>query len=170
MSVFTKPPNDGSGGAGSPKPDAQAAKGPVAPPAKPLPPPAGPPVIVSRTIEIGAGPRSQARPSAPTLHIGPPNGPAAPPARQPSPLPSPHATRTPTLKAGSGVAPKSVRPTAPAMTPGEGVASIADPFERLLSSDVDRGFAALEREPGSSPQIDVSLTDLAEVRSLFAQL
>jgi hypothetical protein len=56
------------------------------------------------------------------------------------------------------------------MTPGDGVSSIADTFERLLSSDLDQGFAALEREPGSSPRIDVSLTDLAEVRSLFAQL
>jgi hypothetical protein len=56
------------------------------------------------------------------------------------------------------------------MTPGDGVSSIADTFERLLSSDLDQGFAALEREPGSSPTIDVSLTDLAEVRSLFAQL
>jgi hypothetical protein len=59
---------------------------------------------------------------------------------------------------------------APDMTPGDGVASIADTFERLLATDVDNGFAALEREPGSSPRIDVSLTDLAEVRSLFAQL
>jgi hypothetical protein len=56
------------------------------------------------------------------------------------------------------------------MTPGDGVPSIADTFERLLSNDVEKGFAALEREPGSSPKIDVSLTDLAEVRSLFAQL
>jgi hypothetical protein len=56
------------------------------------------------------------------------------------------------------------------MTPSDGVASIADTFERLLSSDVEQGFASLEKEPGSSPHIDVSLSDLAEVRSLFAQL
>ena len=56
------------------------------------------------------------------------------------------------------------------MTPGDGVASIADTFEKLLASDVEQGFEAMEREPGSSPQVDVSLTDLAEVRSLFAQL
>jgi hypothetical protein len=162
MSVYTKPPHDGSGASAPPKPDAQAGK-PVPAPAKP--PVAAPPsVIVSRSIDIG-GPKSQARPSAPTIHIGPPTkqtaaGPAAPPGP----------SKTPTLKLESVPPPKSVRPMAPEMTPSDGVASIADTFERLLSSDVDQGFEALEREPGSSPKIDVSLTDLAEVRSLFAQL
>jgi hypothetical protein len=56
------------------------------------------------------------------------------------------------------------------MTSGEGVASIADTFERLLSSDLDAGFAAFQHEPGTSPQVDPSLNDLAEVRTLFAQL
>jgi hypothetical protein len=69
-------------------------------------------------------------------------------------------------------APKSVRPTAPAMTStsGDGVVSIADTFERLLSSDLDAGFAAFQRDPGSSPQTDAALSDLSEVRTLFAQL
>ena len=158
MSVYTKPPHDGSGASAPPKPDAQANK-PPGPPAKP-PAQAAPSVIVSRSIDIG-GPRSQARPSAPTINIGPP------PPKQPAPAPAaaaPVPSKTPTLKI------ESVRPTAPEMTPSDGVASIADTFERLLSTDVDQGFAALEREPGSSPKIDVSLTDLAEVRSLFAQL
>jgi hypothetical protein len=53
---------------------------------------------------------------------------------------------------------------------GDGVASIADTFERLLSSDLDAGFAAFQKEPGSSPHLDASLTDLSEVRTLFAQL
>jgi hypothetical protein len=66
--------------------------------------------------------------------------------------------------------PKSVRPTAPDMTEAEGSASIADTFERLLANDVEEGFARFHEEPASSPHIDVSLTDLAEVRSLFAQL
>jgi hypothetical protein len=61
-------------------------------------------------------------------------------------------------------------PPAPAMTEGDGVASIADTFERLLATDVEQGFANLERAPGSSPKIDVLLTDLSEVRALFAQL
>ena len=65
---------------------------------------------------------------------------------------------------------QSVRAAAPATTETDGVASIADTFERLLATDVEQGFAALERAPGSSPKIDVMLTDLAEVRSLFAQL
>jgi hypothetical protein len=70
MSVFTKPPHDGSGASAPPKPDAQAGK-PVPPP--PKPPLAAPPsVIVSRTIEIGGSPKSQARPSAPTINLGPP--------------------------------------------------------------------------------------------------
>jgi hypothetical protein len=56
------------------------------------------------------------------------------------------------------------------MTEPDGVASMADTFERLLATDVEQGFAALERAPGSSPKIDVLLTDLAEVRTLFAQL
>jgi hypothetical protein len=163
MSVFTKPPHDGSGASAPAKPDAQAAK-PIAPP--PKPPAAAPPsVIVSRTIEIGGSPKSQARPSAPTIHIGPPTKQTVPGAASP-PVPS----KTPTLKIESVPPPKSVRPPAPAMTPSEGVSSIADTFERLLATDVEEGFAALEREPGSSPKIDVSLTDLAEVRSLFAQL
>ncbi|MGD0523859.1 MAG: hypothetical protein ABSE49_01875 [Polyangiaceae bacterium] len=184
MSVFTKRPDDGSGASAPPKPDAQATK-PAAPPPK-APVAAPPSVIVSRTIEIGAGPKSQARPAAPTINIGAPAKPAAPaptasapaPAAPPAPptVPGPtaaappqtFASKSPTLKLEAP--PQSVRPAAPAMTPGDGVSSIADTFERLLSSDLDQGFAALEREPGSSPRIDVSLTDLAEVRSLFAQL
>jgi hypothetical protein len=163
MSVYTKPPHDGSSASAPPKPDAQAGK-PAASPAKP-PAPASPSVIVTRTIDIGGSPKSQARPSAPTINIGPPTNQAAP-----APAAAPVASKTPTLKIASVPPPKSVRPMAPDMTPGDGVASIADTFERLLATDVDNGFAALEREPGSSPRIDVSLTDLAEVRSLFAQL
>jgi hypothetical protein len=163
MSVYTKPPHDGSSASAPPKPDAQAGK-PAAAPAKP--PAAAPPsVIVTRSIDIGGSSKSQARPSAPTIHIGPPTNQAAP-----APAAPPVASKTPTLKIASVPPPKSVRPMAPDMTPGDGVASIADTFERLLATDVDNGFAALEREPGSSPRIDVSLTDLAEVRSLFAQL
>jgi hypothetical protein len=82
-------------------------------------------------------------------------------------LAQPTPSKTPTLKIES-VPP--ARPTAPDLTPADGVASIADTFERLLASDVEQGFAALERPPGSSPKVDVLLTDLAEVRSLFAQL
>jgi hypothetical protein len=131
MSVFSKPPNDGSGNPGGNKHDAQAAKPSAAPkPAAPPATPASPPVIVSRTIEIGGSPRSQPRPSAPTIQIGPPTRPSVPGAASP-PAPS----KTPTLKMEANT-PKSVRPTAPAMTPGDGVASIADTFEKLLASDV----------------------------------
>ncbi|HEY6463733.1 MAG TPA: helix-hairpin-helix domain-containing protein [Polyangiaceae bacterium] len=178
MSVFSKPPNDGKGPGAVPKPE--AAPRPAAPsPPKPAATqpmgssshhaspasPAGPPVIVSRSIDIGGAPKSQSRPSAPTIQIGPPTKAAAPPAAAP-PVPP----KAPTLKLDLEPKPASVRPMAPAMTPGDGVASIADTFEKLLASDLEVGFEALEKDPGSSPHIDVSLTDLAEVRSLFAQL
>ncbi|HEY8041293.1 MAG TPA: hypothetical protein VIF15_15910 [Polyangiaceae bacterium] len=184
MSVFSKPPNDGSGKGGAPpKPDTQAAPRPPVPGVPPAP--AKPPsVIVSRTIEIGGAPKSQARPAAPNLNIGPPGPPVpAAPSPAPAPLPPVKATvagmpaaapgpKTPTLRMDS--APKSTRPTAPdmtAMTPSEGVASIADTFERLLSADVEQGFQLIEREHGAAPVIEgVALNDLAEVRSLFAQL
>jgi hypothetical protein len=183
MSVFTKPPKEVTGPGGSPKPDTQAVKPPLPHASRPLPHSPGPPVVVSRTIEIGAAPRSQPRPSAPALHIRPPGDGTPPPAAvapapaaiappSPAPVSPPLPSKTQTLKIEQAPPPQSVRPTAPAMTETEpdGVASIADTFERLLATDVDQGFAALERAPGSSPKIDVVLTDLAEVRSLFAQL
>jgi hypothetical protein len=68
-------------------------------------------------------------------------------------------------------APKSARPSAPPIAPDEAVTSIADTFERLLEGDLDKGFEAIERKPGSPPTIEgMEITDLAEVRSLFAQL
>ena len=49
--------------------------------------------------------------------------------------------------------------------------SIADTFERLLSlEDLDEGFAKMERASDASGVPSVALTDLAEVRALFAQL
>jgi hypothetical protein len=66
--------------------------------------------------------------------------------------------------------PKSVGPTAPAIVEGDGSTSIADTFERLLANDLDEGFAKFEEEPGSARHGEMSVTDLAEVRMLFAQL
>jgi hypothetical protein len=59
--------------------------------------------------------------------------------------------------------------TAPA---SNGPASIADTFERLLSSeDLEAGFAAIERPSATGATgHSVAMTDLAEVRMLFAQL
>jgi hypothetical protein len=54
--------------------------------------------------------------------------------------------------------------------PNGGHSSIADTFERLLSSEVDAGFASLERAQGAPAAPGVAHTDLAEVRALFAQL
>jgi cytoskeletal protein CcmA (bactofilin family) len=40
----------------------------------------------------------------------------------------------------------------------------------LLAADVEQGVAGLERQPSAPPPVDVFLTDLSEVQSLFAQL
>jgi hypothetical protein len=160
MSAFTKPPND-AGNPGAPKPEAQ--------PAKPSTQqkPAGPPVIVTRTIDVGpaAKPVGAARPAAPPMGASStaPKPAAAPPAAQVAPV-------VPAKTVRMEQPPKSVRPAAPAM--GEDPSSsIADTFERLLSSDVERGFDAIERKSDPGFVRDgVAQTDLAEVRSLFAQL
>jgi hypothetical protein len=163
MSVFTKSPKDVAGPGVPPKPE-QAVKPPLPQASRPTPHSPGPPVVVSRSIEIGGGPRSQPRPSAPPLHIRAPDDTtlATPPSADAAKPPSPRMEPPP--------APSSVRPAAPTLTETDGASAVADTFERLLSNDVERGFAALERAPGSSPKIDVVPTDLAEVRSLFAQL
>jgi hypothetical protein len=66
----------------------------------------------------------------------------------------------------------SVRPTAPDLRDNEGAhVSIADTFERLLSlEDLDEGFARIQGAPDASGAPSVAVTDLAEVRALFAQL
>jgi hypothetical protein len=80
--------------------------------------------------------------------------------------PPPKTARVEPLPAGS------VRPTAPNLTDMDGAhVSIADTFERLLSlEDLDEGFAAIEGSGQSVGLHSVALTDLAEVRALFAQL
>jgi hypothetical protein len=164
MSVFTKSSKDAAGPGVPPKPEGQAVKPPLPQASRPAPHPPGPPVLVSRTIEVGGGPRSQPRPSAPPLPI------RAPDDGVPATAPSTDPAKPSTSRVESPPAPSSVGPAAPTVTETERVVAIADTFERLLSNDVEQGFAALERAPGSSPKIDVVLTDLAEVRSLFAQL
>jgi len=185
MSAFTKPPNQGSGPGGPAKPDAHgkpAAPAAPRPGAQPQAPP--PPVVVTRTIEIGGPPpKSHPRPSAPAIQIGPPLKQTLPGGAQPaaSPLSKTQTLKLDTTSKADATAkmepvraepavPKSVRPAAPAYTHADGTPSLADTFEKLLSHDVEAGFAALDQEPGSSPHIDVGLTDLSEVRSLFAQL
>jgi hypothetical protein len=199
MSAFTKPPNDGTQ-AGGPKPEGQPAKpsAPQKPPGpsivvtrtidvgpsasqKPRPPapavnvgppaarPAAPPMPNVQPPAAQPAP-ARAQPSIPQPpptqpHLSPPTHAQAAPA-QAQPLPATKAT----LKMEAPPT-QSVRPSAPPLALEEGVASIADTFERLLSSDLDRGFDAIERQPGSPPTIEgLEITDLAEVRSLFAQL
>jgi hypothetical protein len=128
MSIFSKPPK---GGDGQQKPDAQTAKVPAGaapsnkstqrlqPPAPvtapaavpaarpapaPAPPPAQPAVVITRSIDLGAAPRTQARPSMPNMNIGPPvSPPAQPPAQAPPPA----------LSADSSGAVPAARPSSP---------------------------------------------------------
>jgi DNA repair protein RadA len=66
----------------------------------------------------------------------------------------------------------SVRPSAPDLTDADGAhGSIADTFERLLSlEDLDEGFARIQGLSETTAGHSGALTDLAEVRGLFAQL
>lgn len=140
---------------------------------------ASPAVVVTRPIDVGAtAPAASARgdsggrpasaasrPAMPAISIGPPTA-AAPAA-------SPPAAKA--VAAPPGEARNSVRPTAPEMmTSGpssNGQASIADTFERLLSSeDLDAGFASMERPAATPGAHSAAMSDLAEVRILFAQL
>jgi hypothetical protein len=193
-----RPPNEGRGAGAPQPPSAQSAKAPspsaktaqprvvanqatpskgnVAPaqPASPATKPAmaspaatQPAVVVTRSIDIGASSAAKSRPAMSPISIGPPTAPAAPPAKAPA-IPS---------TAPVGETRTSVRPTAPEMmmtSPAtNGQASIADTFERLLSSeDLDAGFASIER-PATAAQASngsFAMNDLAEVRVLFAQL
>jgi hypothetical protein len=143
-------------------------------PAAPRPAGSNPAVVVTRPIDVGAtgqgaaarAPAGAGRPAMPAIAIGPPTAPAAPNASAPA---AKVAAAAP-VETG-----KSVRPTAPDMMmqgpTGNGQSSIADTFERLLSSeDLDAGFASIERTSQSPGAYSVVATDLAEVRMLFAQL
>jgi hypothetical protein len=71
--------------------------------------------------------------------------------------------------------PKSVRPTAPelmAITESQdGGGSLAGTFEKLLGAEVDESFAFVAKLGSSPPPAEgIAEADLAEVRSLFAQL
>ncbi len=167
---------------------APPASGPrIAPPAQPAAAPAqpqagaAPAVVVTRPIDVGAtapaasaradsaarsGAAGASRPAMPAISIGPPTAAA------------PAAASAPAAKATAatpGEPRNSVRPTAPEMMTAapstNGQASIADTFERLLSSeDLEAGFASIERTSVTPGAYSVVMSDLAEVRVLFAQL
>jgi len=93
---------------------------------------------------------------------------------KPQPKPEAKSEQKPEHKAGP---PKSVRPTAPELLavgqgPDSGGESLAGTFEKLLGSEVDESFAFVAKEAGSAPPppANIAEADLAEVRSLFAQL
>src|ERR1700722_6901386 len=191
-------PKSGTSGAQSGAQSSKAASQPnanprPAPAASPAPPPA---VVVTRPIAVGGPPPGApvrpdaaarpgsggaSRPAMPAISIGPPTAPGMPAAS----APPAGASATPAKAAGaaSGEARNSVRPTAPEMMGpvSNGQASIADTFERLLSSeDLEAGFASMEgpapvpaasgTPPVAGATSGLALTDLAEVRLLFAQL
>jgi hypothetical protein len=111
----------------------------------------------------------------PAIAIGPPPSTVAhPPPASPAKPPAPPAEPAPKTNDIEPMPPGSVRPKAPSLSDKEGShVSIADTFERLLSlEDLDEGFASIEGTGGGSKggAPAVGLTDLAEVRSLFAQL
>jgi hypothetical protein len=189
-----RPPNDGRGGGGPAQPSTQTQKlnvpstqrqptqrlptaqpAPHVPQPPPVPapkaasPPTAPAIIVSRTIQVG-GSSSRSRPAMPAIAIGPPGKPA--PVAAPPPPPRGPIEFEGSAPHGEHAPPPSVRPTAPEMAASNGQTSIVETFERLLSSDdLDAGFATLERQTGSTALLPgVALTDLAEVRTLFAQL
>jgi hypothetical protein len=165
MSTFSKRATEkieregGSGNKANPqRQGSQGLPAPVPPPK----PTASPAVIVTRAIDVG-GPPPRSRP------VAQPTANAAPAARAEPAPPKPPAQPEP--KTTRGQRTPSVRPTAPAIPnspPAQ--ASIASTFERMLSAeDIDASFASFEQEGGSGGGF-ATAGDLAEVRSLFAQL
>jgi hypothetical protein len=54
---------------------------------------------------------------------------------------------------------------------GDGTTSLNESFERMLASDIEKELDAIERGPEMAPTVEGSaITDMAEVRSLFAEL
>jgi DNA repair protein RadA len=196
MGLFSKSPSDGASSGGNPpgKPDSPspgrgaatttAAKpgarhapqaSPAGKPAPPSaqgahgkPPPAAPatnhakarseeppPVVVTRTIEISAAP-------------APPAG--GQPARTPDGTRTTEAAQPPAAQAP---APQAVPDAVP--DPSSSSPSIAQTFERLLSTDdLEVGFASVELDwwtpPAGAAAGTSTAGDWQEVRSLFAQL
>jgi hypothetical protein len=155
---------------------ASGPRGAAAAPAAAQPAGGTPAVVVTRPIDVGAsagqharpdsasrsGATSASRPAMPAISIGPPTAAAPAPSAAPS-------------KSAASDGRNSVRPTAPEMMmaapSSNGQASIADTFERLLSSeDLEAGFASMETPTATPGAHSVAMTDLAEVRLLFAQL
>jgi hypothetical protein len=131
----------------------------------------------------------QARPAMRDVNLGPPPPPAQPP-QAPRQPPGPAVALDPSTSGAKTVradarppaptqpdlsqaaqAAQPARPEAPSISVQEQTVSIADTFERLLSSeDLDDGFAYIVRSSAVPGGPDALPTDLAEVRALFAQL
>lgn len=120
---------------------------------------------LSQAPSMSPGPGSYAAVSASRLHSPPPSPDPAPTRDE-----SPGSLRSP--RAAEGVAPavhRSVRPP-PLDADRSNGASIADTFERLLSSELDAGFESMQ-QPSQAPAPRAPVgADLGEVKALFAQL
>ena len=147
-------------------------------PAIAIGPPQAPAVPLAPVMASAAPVMVPAAP-APAHPVAPPAAaPAA--AKAPPPVPdsapkvaAPDSTQKIDTPAKTARVEPSVRPTAPSMSDSDGAhVSIADTFERLLSlEDLDEGFATIQRSSDKGGGAHgLALTDLAEVRSLFAQL
>ncbi len=182
MSTFSKRVPDKSDASSAttkiaaPRAPAASAQTPVTSPKVP----GTPAVVVSRSVEIGgAPPPPRSRPVIPPIAIPPPAAPsphvskAAPPAR-PAAGAAPAQSATPATPPTTTVKmdrPPSVRPAAPDVNLARGPQpSIADTFERMLTDDdVDASLASLGGS-GAAAAPGATVTDLTEVRALFAQL
>jgi hypothetical protein len=126
---------------------------PVAPPAKAPDEasahrPIAPPTRISE--EMQHAPPAQAKgDETPAVAKAAPAAPAKAPIGPPDPSDASKATEPEPYRAPGG--------------------SIADTFERLLSTEIDAGFASMQ-QPVSGPANPPAIADLAEVRTLFAQL
>jgi len=136
----------------------------------------------ARAVTLGPG-AATASETARAVGAGPMRAPAAEPARSstadsprvapqdsaPKPLPEP-AGSVPTASAGVPPSTRDDPPEYPSK-PNGARESIADTFERLLSTeDVEARLDLLEQPSASVPAPGVAPTDLSEVRSLFAEL
>jgi DNA repair protein RadA len=128
-----------------------------------------PPPAAKATEHSGAVHRS--RPEMPSLSIGASleTTQAAAPLSDPLPQDDARAPLPTPANVASVPGQASARPP-PVDAERSNGASIADTFERLLSSDLDAGFASMQ-QPAGAPAVRAAVgVDLGEVRALFAQL
>jgi len=200
MSVFTKRPDGSGGanppGAQKSEPQTTSAK----PGQAQKPVQGAPAVVVSHSVDVGRGAPNARPGTSTVKVTPPPAAAPAPASREAPRQPASATTRTASPSATSLFAshtraaattqkmdtapaqkadrpPKSVRPTAPELMaigsqPPDSSESLAGTFEKLLGNEVDQSFDFVEKKGSAPPPAagGIAEADLAEVRSLFAQL